>query len=380
MNLSEVIDIFQRAFDPTGFPPRWYCGTWSSSLGWLHIFSDVLIFLSYIAIPSCLLYFVRNRPQTQFATITILFSSFIICCGIGHLLEAIIFWLPIYRFAGLWKLCTALVSLSTAIAIIPLIPIALRLPGIVQANKELRQALGIIKGLRSAQGEMAYRAAHCLKEPVRSIHFRLSHFLETSSTISQDLERELKSIQDQSQRLHEMIEDMVTYANIMSMDLNPSTFDVGVSLKKIIQELLGDRISPLRWPTTPQPLKTDQKLFHKAMTAFIKHTMKNVSHPQKNLQFSLNIDDQKHDIYDCTYEFCINMSNPTLSFSEQKEFLSLFSERTASTDISVAARIIQRLGGKVELKEDSKKNQIVLILTFQNYFTGEHLNSGIEYA
>ncbi len=30
-------------FDTSDFMPRWYCGTWTSAEGWLHICSDLAI-------------------------------------------------------------------------------------------------------------------------------------------------------------------------------------------------------------------------------------------------------------------------------------------------------------------------------------------------
>ena len=39
------------------------------------------------------------------------FAAFILACGTTHLMEAIIFWWPAYRLAGVIKLFTALVSM-----------------------------------------------------------------------------------------------------------------------------------------------------------------------------------------------------------------------------------------------------------------------------
>ncbi len=114
-------------FDTRDFPPRWHCGTWSAWLGWLHILSDLAIFLAYVAIPAALIYFIRRRSDVPFTGIFILFGAFIICCGITHLMEAIIFYWPAYRLAGFLKLMTALVSITTVIALLPIVPKALTL-------------------------------------------------------------------------------------------------------------------------------------------------------------------------------------------------------------------------------------------------------------
>src|SRR5262245_4880703 len=104
-----MVEFFTSLFDTTGFPPRWHCGVWSAQLGWLHIVSDVAVFGSYTAIPVVLAYFVLRKPDVPFPRVFWLFVAFIFSCGFGHLLEAVIFWEPIYRFAGLVKLFTAIV-------------------------------------------------------------------------------------------------------------------------------------------------------------------------------------------------------------------------------------------------------------------------------
>jgi hypothetical protein len=54
-------------------------------------------------------YFVLRKRDVPFPTIFWLFGAFILACGTTHLMEAIIFWYPVYRLAGIIKLLTALV-------------------------------------------------------------------------------------------------------------------------------------------------------------------------------------------------------------------------------------------------------------------------------
>ncbi|MBI2826310.1 MAG: PAS domain S-box protein [Planctomycetia bacterium] len=131
--------VLTQLLDTDGFMPRWYCGDWSSALGWLHITSDVAIWGAYTAIPMVLIYFVLNRRDVPFYRIFWLFGAFILACGTGHLIEAVIFWHPVYRLSGAVKLITAVVSWGTVVALIPVIPKALGLPGIARLNDALRK-------------------------------------------------------------------------------------------------------------------------------------------------------------------------------------------------------------------------------------------------
>ncbi|MEZ6210106.1 MAG: EAL domain-containing protein [Phycisphaerales bacterium] len=124
--------------DTTGFPRRWNCGEWSADLGWLHILSDAGIWGAYMAIPFVLGFFIFKR-RTPLPLVSWLFVAFIACCGLGHLLEALIFWYPMYRLAGVWKMVTALVSWATVFALVPVVPKVLRWPTLGEVNTRLRE-------------------------------------------------------------------------------------------------------------------------------------------------------------------------------------------------------------------------------------------------
>jgi len=132
-----MANVFTDIFDTSGFPARWHCGTWSEALGWLHIGSDTAIFAAYIAIPIVLAYFVLRTPDIPFPRIFWLFAAFILSCGFGHLLEAVIFWQPVYRLAGVVKLVTAIVSWGTVVALVFVMPHALKFPGLAKLNTDL---------------------------------------------------------------------------------------------------------------------------------------------------------------------------------------------------------------------------------------------------
>ncbi|MDF1813416.1 MAG: hypothetical protein P1V20_14560 [Verrucomicrobiales bacterium] len=133
-----MTDLFTKTFDTSDFPPRWHCGNWSEPLGWTHIISDLAIFGAYGAIPIALTYFIlQKKGEVPFAPIFWLFVSFILFCGITHLVEATIFWKPWYRFLAILKMCTAIVSWATVAALVPTIPKALAFPGLAAINKNL---------------------------------------------------------------------------------------------------------------------------------------------------------------------------------------------------------------------------------------------------
>lgn len=154
-----MLDFFARLFDTSGFPPRWHCGYWTSGHGWLHILSDLGVWSAYLAIPCVLGFFVIRKKDMPFRTIFWLFGAFILACGTTHLMEAIIFWWPAYRLAGLIKLFTALVSWATVLALVPATPRVLAMRSPEELEQEIAERKRAEADLRAMQADLERRVA-----------------------------------------------------------------------------------------------------------------------------------------------------------------------------------------------------------------------------
>ncbi len=148
-------------FDTSGFPPRWSCGAaWQQQpgWGWLTIVSDSLIWAAYLAIPLVLLYFIRYRRDIPFPKVFWLFGAFIFACGTVHLIEAVIFWWPVYRLSALLKFATAVVSWATVVAIVPIVPKVLAFRSPRQLEEEVAaRTLDLQQATRQQQQETQER-------------------------------------------------------------------------------------------------------------------------------------------------------------------------------------------------------------------------------
>ncbi|GAA3995456.1 hypothetical protein GCM10022408_02420 [Hymenobacter fastidiosus] len=151
---AQVQEFFTHLLDPAGWPPRWHCGRWTDFHGWVYIIADLLVWAAYAAIPFLLVQFIRKRADVPFDRLFWLFALFIVACGSTHLLDAVMFYLPVYRLSALVKVFTAVASWGTVFALIRVLPRALslrtpaQLEAVVQertselhtANQELRRA------------------------------------------------------------------------------------------------------------------------------------------------------------------------------------------------------------------------------------------------
>ncbi len=152
-----AMDFVTHLFDTTDFPARWMCGRWTAGHGWLHILSDLGVWSAYVAIPCVLLFFFRRRKDLPFRKVFVLFGAFILLCGTTHLMEAIIFWWPAYRLAGVLKLLTALVSWATVFALVPIVPRVLALRSPEELEREIAARKQAEEGLQRANIELEKR-------------------------------------------------------------------------------------------------------------------------------------------------------------------------------------------------------------------------------
>ena len=126
---------------PGGFMPHGSCYLWTPSLIGLHVVSDSLIALSYLAIAiTLLIHFHRRRQDIPFSWMFLCFGGFLVACGGTHLMEVWTIWIPSYWLAGALKAVTACLSLATAILLVRVTPRALAVPGtqiLVETNQKL---------------------------------------------------------------------------------------------------------------------------------------------------------------------------------------------------------------------------------------------------
>ena len=123
------------ALDVTHYLPHGYCISWSPSLLFTYVLSDLLIFLSYFSMPIALLYFARQRKDFPYPWLLWMFSAFILACGLTHLMAIVVLWKPLYDLDALLKATTALISVVTAILLWPMVPHALKLPSVAQLQQ-----------------------------------------------------------------------------------------------------------------------------------------------------------------------------------------------------------------------------------------------------
>jgi signal transduction histidine kinase len=260
-----MLHFFSSLFR-TDFMPHGSCYLWQPNILLLHTISDGLIAAAYFVIPTMLIVFVRRRKRLSFGWMFWMFAAFILLCGATHVLNIVTVWEPIYRFEGVVKLATGVISVLTAICLVKLIPqmLAVPLPEEMSAvNKALAQQIAINRKsedrLRQLNAELerrvaertaalersnqdlmqfAYIASHDLQEPLRMVsnYTELLH-RRYAAHLNEDAQVFMKYAIDGARRMQELISDLLTYAQI-ERDVVPfREIQVGSAVERAIQAL-----------------------------------------------------------------------------------------------------------------------------------------------
>ncbi len=237
-----MLNFFSSLFG-TDFMPHGMCYLWRPAMLRLHAISDAMIAAAYFIIPVLLVRLVRKRKYLNFGWMFWMFAAFILLCGTTHVLNIVTIWEPVYRFDGLVKLATGIVSLVTAVALFRMVPLILSLPlpqEMAAVNRALAQQIAINRKseerLRLLNSELeqrvaertaalersnqdlaqfAYIASHDLQEPLRMV----STYTELVQKrygphLNEEAQAFMKYAADGSRRMQELIGDLLTYSQI----------------------------------------------------------------------------------------------------------------------------------------------------------------------
>ncbi|HEX8924973.1 MAG TPA: ATP-binding protein [Terriglobales bacterium] len=220
--------------------PHSFCYLLQPHLMWLHVTSDVLIGIAYVAISFMLGVLVhRNRKDIPFSWVFIAFGLFIVSCGATHFMEAITVWHPYYWLEGDLKLLTAVASLATAFAMPPLIPRTVQMVRQAKSSAERKRRLeGALQELETVYAQLQEldrlktdffaNVSHELRTPLSLILAPAERMLRTSQ-LGPDERESLEIIQRNAHVLLRHVNELLDISKFDAGKLEPRYAEVDLA-------------------------------------------------------------------------------------------------------------------------------------------------------
>ncbi|MEO6722310.1 MAG: PAS domain S-box protein [Ferruginibacter sp.] len=137
--MKEIKDFFTSLFGSSDSAHRWQYSRWPDVHGWVYIFSDLLIWLSFFSIPFFVTRYFSKKQLSGIIKRTLFVTCFMFACGIIFFLDSTMFWFPAFRYSALVHIVTAILSVVTVYYIVRYLPRAFLIQPLSELKDEVQQ-------------------------------------------------------------------------------------------------------------------------------------------------------------------------------------------------------------------------------------------------
>ncbi|MGH6805153.1 MAG: ATP-binding response regulator, partial [Methyloceanibacter sp.] len=365
--------------------PHGVCYLWVPQLWLMHLTTDLVIGLSYVAISLTLVYLIhRARRDIPFQWVFLAFGLFIIACGATHFMEVWTIWHPTYWLSGYVKLMTAAVSVATAVVLPPLVPKVLMLIQAVKLSEErkaqLETAHGELAEARDAaleatrlKSEFLANMSHELRTPLNAIIGYSEMLAEEAEDAGRDNDlADLQKIRSAGKHLLALINDVLDLSKIEAgkMEVHLETFDVPAMLQEVVSTIAplvgknGNRLE-VRCAEGLGALRADLTKVRQALFNLLSNACKFT----RSGVVTLAVGRERVDVADWL-RFTVSDTGIGISPEQLKKLFQAFSQADASTSkkyggtglgLVISRRFCQMMGGDITVESTPGKGSTFTI-------------------
>jgi signal transduction histidine kinase len=271
--------VVKRVLRSDQFMPHATCYLRNPEIILLHVSSDLMIGLSYVAISTTLAYLVyRASEDIPFHWMFLAFGLFILTCGLTHFMEVWTVWQAQYWLAGYVKVVCAAASVTTAIALYRLVPQVFALINTVKVSEQRREQLVVANAELEA---FAYSVSHDLRAPLRAVQGLAVALSEDHGTSIPAEGREyLDRILSASQRMDLLIRDLLDYSRVSRADFELAPVDLDVVMVEARNSIGAEGCEPrpqFDIPTGLPTVKGNRTLLLQVLTNLLSNAAKFVA-------------------------------------------------------------------------------------------------------
>ncbi|WP_413168214.1 ATP-binding protein [Capilliphycus salinus ALCB114379] len=349
--------ILETIFSPKQYMPHGSCYLWQTPLIGLHVISDLLIAIAYFSIPAMLIYFIHQRRDVPFNKVFILFSLFIISCGVGHLLDIWTLWHPAYWLAGLERAFTALISCYTALELMVLLPqfLSLKTP----------EELAVVEAANHSKSLFLAHMSHELRTPLNAI-LGFTELMSRDASLSVKHHKYVEIINRSGEHLLGLINDVLEMSKIEAgkTQLRENDFYLN-SLIQTLEELLrlkaeskGLKLVVEKDPQVPSNIHGDESKLRQVLINLVSNAIKFTEKGSVTLRIKTdNFKEQN------TLIFEVEDTGSGIAPAEQNKLFEAFSQtetgiksgQGTGLGLPISQKFVQLMGGEITVKSELNK-------------------------
>jgi signal transduction histidine kinase/CheY-like chemotaxis protein len=240
-----VLEAMTDFFSSRLFMPHGHCYLWQPALLWLQVIANGLIGLAYLTLFVTLVHLVRRIKDIPFQWMYIVFSVFIVACGITHFSDIYVIWHPEYWLDGAIRAITAVASVGAALLLPPLVPKAVALADAARvahdrglqlevANRELAILLDRSQELEQLKTQFFANVSHELRTPLTLILGPVDKLL-SSQGASSEQRRDIEVIGRNARTLLKHVNDLLDLSKVEARKMTPeyAEFDVALLVRSV---------------------------------------------------------------------------------------------------------------------------------------------------